>query len=183
MIELPPDVGVFAVACDATGQWSVLAPVTHELSGRYGIRRVGAALNPNGVPHRRLPMPASASTTLPPCRSAELDREIAARRRGPSTQSPGCSAVELDREVEARRLNSDPILTVSRYSERSVGSSWPLQQPDLDPLFGRPIRWPIPFSDVRKLLSNPLLTVLTTSYSAATVGWTIGFRTTRHLCP
>ena len=53
MIELPPDVAVFAVVCDATGQWFALSPAVRELSGRHGIRRVGAALNPNGVPHRR----------------------------------------------------------------------------------------------------------------------------------
>ena len=53
MVELPPDVAVFAVACDATGQWFALSPVAHELSGRHGIRQVGAALNPDDVPHQR----------------------------------------------------------------------------------------------------------------------------------
>jgi hypothetical protein len=43
MVELSPDVAVFAAVCDATGMWSVLAPVAHELSGRHGIRRVWAA--------------------------------------------------------------------------------------------------------------------------------------------
>ena len=47
MVELPPDVAVFAVVCDATGQWFALAPVAHELSGRHGIRRMGAVPNPN----------------------------------------------------------------------------------------------------------------------------------------
>ena len=34
MVELPSDVAVFAVVCDATGQWFVLSPVVRELSGR-----------------------------------------------------------------------------------------------------------------------------------------------------
>jgi hypothetical protein len=61
MIELPSDVAVFAAVCDATGRWSVLSPVAHELSGRHGIRRVWAASNSN----RETPIPVWASTTLP----------------------------------------------------------------------------------------------------------------------
>ena len=45
MVELPSDVAVFAVVCDATGQWFALAPAVRELSGRHGIRRVGALPN------------------------------------------------------------------------------------------------------------------------------------------
>ena len=52
MIEIPSDVAVFALVCDATETWFALAPAVRELSGRRGIRRV-AALNPDGVPHRR----------------------------------------------------------------------------------------------------------------------------------
>ena len=48
MIEIPSDVGVFALVCDPTGTWFAIAPAVRELSGRHGIRRVKAAPDPNG---------------------------------------------------------------------------------------------------------------------------------------
>jgi hypothetical protein len=81
---LPSDVAVFAVVCDATGQWFALSPAVRELSGRHGIRRVGALPNPNGAPHRKPQHPYGP-------------------RRRPA------SSVERVRQIDVRR-NSAPIL-------------------------------------------------------------------------
>jgi hypothetical protein len=42
MVELPPDVAVFAVVRDMTGRWAVLAPVNHHPGGGVGVRCVAA---------------------------------------------------------------------------------------------------------------------------------------------
>lgn len=40
MVELLPEVAIFAAVCDITGRWSVLAPVNHHPGGGVGVRCV-----------------------------------------------------------------------------------------------------------------------------------------------
>ena len=47
MVELPPDVAVFAAVCDLAGHWSILAP-NHHPGGGVGVRRVAVASSATG---------------------------------------------------------------------------------------------------------------------------------------
>jgi hypothetical protein len=45
MVELPPDVAIFAAVRDMTGRWSILAPVNHHPGGGVGVRCVAVITN------------------------------------------------------------------------------------------------------------------------------------------
>jgi hypothetical protein len=54
MADRLSDVGVFAAYCRA-GQWSIVAPVVRELSGRHGIRRIARVPDRSLRRHRSSP--------------------------------------------------------------------------------------------------------------------------------